>query len=100
MNSLLKQSKTEVRISDQDVIACYELHLRSMTEVYEVELLFKKLQFLGLHFDPFQSEIKSECVQILDQLKLTEHVKNPYLATNILLRLLDLTEEKLKTLKH
>jgi hypothetical protein len=100
MNSLQKQTKTEVGISDQDVIASYEKRLHSMTEALEVELLFKKLQFLGLHFDPFQSEIKSECIQILEQLKLTEHVKNPYLATNILLRLLDLTEEKLKSLKH
>ncbi len=100
MNSFQKQSQAEVVISDHDVISSFENRLHSMTEAHEIELLFKKLQFLGLHFDPFQIEIKSECIQILDQLKLTEHLKNPYLATNILLRLLDLTEEKLKNLKH
>ena len=100
MNSLQKQNKTGVGFSDQDVLISFENQLESMTTFSEVELLFKKLQFLGLNFDPFQSEIESECVQILDQLKLTEQMKNPYLATNILLRLLDLTEEKLKSLKQ
>jgi hypothetical protein len=100
MNSLQKQTKPEVGFSDKDVLISFENKLLSMTEVSEVELLFKKLQFLGLNFDPFQTEIKNECVQILEQLKLTEEIKNPYLATNILLRLLDLTEEKLKSLKQ
>ncbi len=60
----------------------------------------KKLQFLGLNFDPFQNEAGSECEQIMHQLKMTEHMKNPYLATNILLRLLDKTEERINNLKQ
>ena len=100
MNSLQKQTKTDGRLSQDDSIVSFENQLLSMTDISEVELLLKKLQFLGLNFDPFQNDIKSECVQILDQLKLSEYIKNPYLATNILLRLLDLTEEKLKRLKQ
>lgn len=60
----------------------------------------KKLQFLGLNFDPFQAEIGNECGQIMDQLGLREHMMNPYQATNILLRLLDKTEERLNNLKQ
>ncbi len=71
-----------------------------MKDVLEVELLMKKLQFLGINFDPFQNDAQSECVQIMDQLGLTNHMKNPYLATNILLRLLDKTEERLNNLKQ
>jgi hypothetical protein len=100
MNSLQKQTNPDTRFSDLDVIALFENQLQLITNVSEAEMLLKKLQFLGLHFDPFQIEIKSECLQILDQLKLSEHLSNPYLATNILLRLLDLTEEKLKGLKQ
>lgn len=71
-----------------------------MQDVLEVEKLMKKLQFLGINFDPFQGEIGNESGQIMEQLGLTEHMKNPYLATNILLRLLDKTEERLNNLKQ
>ena len=71
-----------------------------MKDVVEVELLMKKLQFLGINFDPFQNEMGNECGVIMDQLGLTDHMKNPYLATNILLRLLDKTEERLNNLKQ
>lgn len=71
-----------------------------MKSVNDVEILMKKLQYLGLHFDPFQSEVEKECQQIIDQLGLSNEIKNPYLATNILLRLLDKTEERLNNLKQ
>lgn len=71
-----------------------------MKDVLEVELLMKKLQFLGINFDPFQNDAQMECTQIMDQLGLTNHMRNPYLATNILLRLLDKTEERLNNLKQ
>ena len=71
-----------------------------MKDVLEVELLMKKLQYLGLNFDPFQDATENECGQIMDQIGLTDHMKNPYLATNILLRLLDKTEERLNNLKQ
>jgi hypothetical protein len=60
----------------------------------------KKLQFLGSNFDPFGAGPSLECQAIMDHLDLTPHLQNPYLATNILLRLLDKTEEKLNSLKN
>lgn len=78
----------------------FEKNLSLMNTANEVEVLMKKLQYLGLHFDPFQSEVEKECQQIMDQLGLSHQMKNPYLATNILLRLLDKTEERLNNLKQ
>ena len=78
----------------------FEKNILAMNDVVEAELLMKKLQFLGINFDPFQESNSQECQQIMDQLGLTIHMQNPYLATNILLRLLDKTEEKINNLKQ
>ena len=64
------------------------------------ELLMKKLKFLGVNYDPFSPEVTVECQRIMENLNLTEQFKNPYLATNILLRLLDKTEERINHLKQ
>lgn len=100
MNSLQKQTAIESRPSHETFLVKFEKDLLEMKDVIEVELLMKKLQFLGINFDPFQNETESECELIMDQLGLSEHMKNPYLATNILLRLLDKTEERLNNLKQ
>jgi hypothetical protein len=100
MNSLQKQIDTMATNSHDDYVVSFEKNLLEIQNVVEVELIMKKLQFLGLNFDPFQNEVGSECEQIMNQLKITEHMKNPYLATNILLRLLDKTEERINNLKQ
>ncbi|WPU64244.1 hypothetical protein [Peredibacter starrii] len=100
MNSLQKQTAKSVQDSHETFLVTFETNLLKMQDAVEVELLMKKLQYLGINFDPFQSEIESVCSQIMDQLGLTTHMKNPYLATNILLRLLDKTEERLNNLKQ
>jgi hypothetical protein len=100
MNSLQKQTLVTGADSHETYLVSFENNLLKLDDVNEVELLMKKLQFLGLNFDPFQNEVGSECLQIMDSLGLTDHMKNPYLATNILLRLLDKTEERLNNLKQ
>lgn len=100
MNSLQKQNSTAGTSSHETFIVSFEKNLLAMNNALEVELLMKKLQFLGINFDPFQGEIGNECGQIMENLGLTDHMKNPYLATNILLRLLDITEERLNNLKQ
>ncbi len=100
MNSLQKQPSSAQAESHETFLVTFEKNLLLMNDVVEVEMLMKKLQFLGINFDPFQNEIGSECVQIMDNLGLTDHMRNPYLATNILLRLLDKTEERLNNLKQ
>ena len=100
MSSIQKQIFPTRTETHETFLVTFEKNLLSMKDVLEVELLMKKLQFLGLNFDPFQNEIGYECVQIMDSLGVTDHMKNPYLATNILLRLLDKTEERLNNLKQ
>lgn len=98
MNSLQKQTEISGD-SPENYVASFEKNLIGLVLVTEVELLMKKLQFLGMNYDPF-GEINAECQQIIDNLNLTIHLQNPYLATNILLRLLDKTEEHLNKLKQ
>ncbi len=100
MNSLQKQNVAEARPSHETFLVSFEKKLVSLNDVVEVELLYKKLQYLGLNFNPFEGQVEQECGQIMDQLELTDHMNNPYTATNILLRLLDKTEERLKNLKQ
>jgi hypothetical protein len=100
MNSLQKQVQEEEKSSHQSFVKSFQQMLTQMESVSEVETLYKKLQFLGLHLDPFKDEVPAECVQIMDSLELTDHLKNPYLATNIILSLLDKTEERLNKLKQ
>lgn len=98
MNSLQKQAAIAGTSPDEYMVS-FENNLAAMTKFTDVDLLMKKLQFLGNNFDPF-NEVTSECQQIMDDLGLTTHLQDPYLATNILLRLLDKTEEQLKKLKQ
>lgn len=100
MNSLQKQNTAGSPASQETFLVTFETNLLAMNDVLEVEKLMKKLQFLGINFDPFQDEVSPEVSQIMENLALKEHMKNPYLATNILLRLLDKTEERLNNLKQ
>jgi hypothetical protein len=100
MNSLQKQNLDPAGNSPEAYIVSFEKNLLNLQNLVEVELLMKKLQFLGLHFNPFEEMNGSESEQIIVQLGLREHMRNPYLATNILLRLLDKTEERLNNLKQ
>ncbi len=99
MNSLQKKSSLPKPESHETYVSSFEKQV-GKSKLSEVELLMKQLQFLGKNFDPFQDEIGQECGQIVEKLGLTDHLKNPYLATNIILRLLDITEERLNNLKQ
>jgi hypothetical protein len=100
MNSLEKQGSLPKEESQSDFLLAFDKMLLASQDHLEIELLMTKLKFLGNHFDPFHPEVTSECQALMIDLGLTPHLQNPYLATNILLRLLDKTEERLKNLKH
>ncbi len=99
MNSIQKQDQNIKSETPDEFVFEFEKSLLAQS-LTEAEVTMKKLKFLGINFDPFSSEIDSECRQVMDSLRLTEHMKNPYLATNILLRLLDKTEERINNLKQ
>jgi hypothetical protein len=100
MNSLQKQTIEELPESPETFVQDFLKNLLLMNDVSQVDILMKKLQFLGLNFDPFGQDISTECQQVMDNLGLTNHLRNPYLATNILLQLLDKTEEHLNNIKQ
>lgn len=60
----------------------------------------KTLQFLALDFDPFTTDLSSEAKQILALYHLESLVSDPFHFTNVLLRMLDLLEERIKTFIH
>ncbi len=99
MNSLLKQTNTETAGTPEDFVFEFEKKILAYG-ILEAELIMTKLKFLGVNYDPFNPEVTTECQQIMDNLGLTDHLQNPYLATNILLRLLDKTEERVNNLKQ
>lgn len=99
MNSLLKNGPIQATPNLDDYFVSFSEELMKL-DLSQAELLYKKLKFLGLNFDPFSNENSNECTQILENLELTIHLQNPYLATNILLKLLDLTEERINNLKQ
>ncbi len=95
----MKQALSSTQATPENFVQKFESQLVAMG-VLEAELTMTKLKFLGLNFDPFNPEVTTECQQIMENLDLTDHLKNPYLATNILLRLLDKTEERVNNLKQ
>lgn len=99
MDSVLKSHQATNAKSTEDLVEEFERKILA-SDLDQTELIFKKLKFLGLNFDPFQPELNSECWQILENFGLLNQMSNPYQATNILLRLLDKTEEKLNNLKQ
>jgi hypothetical protein len=99
MNSLQKQTTEQASETPENFVLKFEQNLLVLS-LFEAELTMKKLKFLGLNFDPFGPQVSQECQQIMESLGLTQHLTNPYLATNILLRLLDKTEERVNNLKH
>jgi hypothetical protein len=99
MNSLLKQTNTETTGTPEDFVTEFEKKILAYG-ILEAELIMTKLKFLGVNYDPFNPEVTTECQQIMENLGLTDHLQNPYLATNILLRLLDKTEERVNNLKQ
>jgi hypothetical protein len=100
MSSFLKQTLAPGIPGQENAISIYEKHLQSLEKQEDLDLMLKKLQYLGLHFDPFESNHSQECEAILKDLNLHEMMTNPFQATNILLQLLDKTEEKLLNLKQ
>lgn len=100
MISNQKNPALATEVSPEDFLISFEKKLMAETDFGALDMLMKKLQFLGTNFDPFGAEVSGECQAIMENLQLAPHLQNPYLATNILLRLLDKTEERLNELKQ
>lgn len=84
-NSLVTNFKNEIQ----------KLSLKSLN------LTAKKLNFLALELDPYDSmERPIEVENILTEYKLHDFLNNPFTFTNIVLQLLDTVETEIKTRSH
>lgn len=104
MNSLLKNNTQNQTLISFDYLKKFQDKVSKMSNREEVLLLQQKLKYLGLHYNPFsphqETPEQNECHQIMTQLELLNFSHNPFEVTNLLLRLIDLLQEKLNHLHH
>lgn len=66
----------------------------------ELALTIKKLNFLCLNFDPYKEYISHEVENIIKEFSLDNFMHNPFEFTNIVLQILDKTENIIKSRAH
>ena len=67
----------------------------------QLDLCLKKLNFLCLEFDPYQTDyLKVEEENILNELGLMDTIQDPFEFTKVILQMLDNVETELKKRSH
>ena len=100
MNLLHPAQDFNVLKSSIDPLEDFVAKLKRVRSLKTLQTHQKTLQFLALDFDPFTMDLSSEAKQILAQYHLEALVSDPFQFTNVLLRMLDLLEERIKTFIH
>ena len=85
--------------SRQDLISRFEIHINKLG-MKELDLVIKKLNFVCLSFDPYGHEPSNEVENIMLDYELNEFTTNPFDFTNILLQMLDKTDNLKKSRAH
>lgn len=65
-----------------------------------LDLVIKKLNYLCLDFDPFELHRSNEAENILAEYELEQFCSNPFEFTNVVLQMLDKTENLIKSREH
>tara|TARA_Y100000385_G_C13022156_1_gene606683 strand:- start:21 stop:338 length:318 start_codon:yes stop_codon:yes gene_type:complete len=65
-----------------------------------LDLVIKKLNYLCLDFDPYALDKSSETENILDEFELDQFCSNPFDFTNVVLQMMDVTENLIKSREH
>ena len=65
-----------------------------------LDLLVKKLNYLCLDFDPYALEMSTEAQNIINEFQLDQFIYNPFEFTNVVLQMLDKTENLIKSREH
>lgn len=100
LNSSLPRRPSE----KEDLVNCFTNEIQKLS-LKKLSLKLGQLSYLAENFDPYQGvynglDISVELLNILNEFKLNEYTKNPFEFTNILLQLLDLTQEEAKKRSH
>jgi hypothetical protein len=83
----------------EDHLHQFEEHIKSLGKK-NLDLTIKKLNFLCLHFDPYALERTTEAENIINEYELDQFCSNPFEFTNIVLQMLDKTENLIKSREH
>ncbi len=97
---MTKLSKLSPGISDlsqrQTLVLDFENMLKNM-ESGQLDIVIKKLNFLCHNFDPYDDHMGVEVENIINEFGLEDFTSNPFEFTNVLLQILDKTENIIKT---
>jgi hypothetical protein len=97
MTKLSKSSSDILALSSrQCLVLNFENKLKEMSK-NELDLVIKKLNFLCHNFDPYDDHKSTEVENIISEFELDEFTSNPFEFTNVLLQILDKTENNIKT---
>jgi len=83
----------------QDLITRFDNYINKLGRK-ELDIVIKKLNFLCLNFDPYDQEPSVEVENILNEYELEDYLANPFEFTNILLQMLDKTDNLKKSRVH
>lgn len=81
-------------VSPADLLDGFVASLKRVKSLKTINTHQKRLQHLAQHFDPFAGTMSNECQQIVTFYHLDGVVQDPFLFTNLILRMLDILEEK------
>lgn len=90
-------------LDSQSLLKGRALDFTSEIENLDLPLLkmtLKKLNYLSFHLDPYDLDnTRQEVQNLIEEFKLSEFLGNPFDFTNILLKMIDTTENLINT-KH
>jgi hypothetical protein len=99
MDNNLSQGIARTSSPKEILVIKFEESLIEMTKD-QLDLAIKKLNFLCLNFDPYSNYVSTEVENILSEYQLTDYISNPFEFTNIVLQILDKTENTIKSRVH
>jgi hypothetical protein len=99
MNNNHSHSPIKTHSPKEILIQNYEKDLKEMTSA-ELNLAIQKLNFLCLNFDPYSGHMITEVENIISEYRLAEYTSNPFEFTNLVLQILDRTENLIKSRAH
>lgn len=86
-------------VSPADLLDRFVASLKRVKSPKTLGLHQKRLQHLAQNFDPFAGTMSNECQQIVTFYHLDGTIQDPFLFTNLILRMLDILEEKQRALQ-
>ena len=76
----------------QDKVISFKNEIDKL-ELSELKIVLKKLNYLSFQIDPYKiDELTEEEKNLIEEFELKDYLSNPFAITNVLLKMIDLTE--------